>query len=68
MPRTPKTKAAPGNGPLVQDRYMSSDNNLARIEHALDLARQVVSTFTSGRIKAELKADSDPVTAADIEL
>lgn len=47
---------------------MSSDNNLARIEHALDLARQVVSTFTSGRIKAELKADSDPVTAADIEL
>ncbi len=47
---------------------MSSDNDLAKIEHALALARGVVSTFTSGRIKAELKAGSDPVTAADIEL
>ncbi|MHC4676487.1 MAG: inositol monophosphatase family protein, partial [Planctomycetota bacterium] len=47
---------------------MSLDNDLAKIEHALALARDVVSTFTSGRIKAELKAGGDPVTAADIEL
>jgi len=47
---------------------MSSDNDLAKIEHALALAGVVVSTFTSGRIKAELKASGDPVTAADIEL
>jgi len=47
---------------------MSLDNDLAKIEHALALASGVVSTFTSGHIKAELKAGSDPVTAADIEL
>jgi myo-inositol-1(or 4)-monophosphatase len=39
-----------------------------KIEHALTLARKVVSNFTSGRIKAELKAGGDPVTAADVEL
>jgi len=47
---------------------MSTDNDLGKIEHALTLARSAVSTFTSGRIEAELKAGGDPVTAADIEL
>ncbi|HIJ70050.1 MAG TPA: 3'(2'),5'-bisphosphate nucleotidase CysQ [Planctomycetes bacterium] len=47
---------------------MSSDKDLAKIEHALELARTVVGTFTSGRIRAELKTGGDPVTAADIEL
>ena len=47
---------------------MSMDNDLTKIKHALDLAKQVVSGFTSGRIEAELKAGGDPVTAADLEL
>jgi len=47
---------------------MPLDNDLAKIKHSLALARQVVSSFTSGRIKAELKAGGDPVTAADVEL
>jgi myo-inositol-1(or 4)-monophosphatase len=47
---------------------MSLDNDLAKIKNALALARQVVNGFTSGRIKAELKAGGDPVTAADVEL
>ncbi|MHC5060396.1 MAG: 3'(2'),5'-bisphosphate nucleotidase CysQ [Planctomycetota bacterium] len=47
---------------------MSSNNDLDKIQHALALARSVAKSFTSGRIKADLKAGGDPVTAADIEL
>lgn len=47
---------------------MPYHDDLARIRQALILAKQTVSRFTSGRIKAELKAGGDPVTQADIEL
>ncbi len=47
---------------------MSLEQDLAKIEYALGLAREKAETFTSGRIEAELKAGGDPVTAADIEI
>ncbi|MHC4336884.1 MAG: 3'(2'),5'-bisphosphate nucleotidase CysQ [Planctomycetota bacterium] len=47
---------------------MLLNKDLKKIEYALSIAKQIVSKFTSGRIKAELKADGDPVTAADTEV
>ncbi|MCK4959592.1 MAG: 3'(2'),5'-bisphosphate nucleotidase CysQ, partial [Planctomycetes bacterium] len=47
---------------------MSLEQDLAKIEYALGLAREKAETFSSGRIAAELKAGGDPVTAADIEI
>lgn len=41
---------------------------LNRIELALSSAKETVSQFTSGQIESELKAEGDPVTAADVAL
>ena len=47
---------------------MSIKDDLSRIESALLIARETVSKYTSGRIKAELKTGGDPVTEADLDL
>ncbi|MBN1457492.1 MAG: 3'(2'),5'-bisphosphate nucleotidase CysQ [Sedimentisphaerales bacterium] len=47
---------------------MSIEKDLAKIEHALELARETVSKYTSGRIQATLKDGGDPVTEADVEI
>ena len=46
---------------------MLLNEDLEKIEYALNIAKETVSKFTSGRIEAALKADGDPVTAADTE-
>ncbi len=47
---------------------MSIEQDLVKISHALELARETVSKYTSGKIEATLKDGGDPVTEADIEL
>lgn len=47
---------------------MSDSKDLAKIEEALLLAREVVCQFTPGRIESEKKAGGDPVTEADVLL
>lgn len=47
---------------------MSIEKDLAKIAGALELARETVSKYTSGKIEAVLKEGGDPVTEADIEL
>jgi len=47
---------------------MSITKDLERIERALNIARQTVSKYTSGRIEAMRKSGGDPVTEADLEL
>jgi myo-inositol-1(or 4)-monophosphatase len=47
---------------------MSIEQDLAKISGALELARETVSKYTSGKIEATLKDGGDPVTEADIEL
>ena len=47
---------------------MSVEQDLAKIARALELARETVSKYTSGKIEATLKDGGDPVTEADIEL
>ncbi len=47
---------------------MSIEQDLEKISHALELARETVSKYTSGKIEATLKDGGDPVTEADIEL
>jgi len=47
---------------------MSIEKDLEKIEHALELAREAVSKYTSGRIQATLKDGGDPVTEADVEI
>lgn len=41
-------------------------DDLARIEHALDLAAHALEPFTPGAIASRMKEGDDPVTAADL--
>src|SRR5438477_7745030 len=45
--------------------YYSYDNNLKRIEAAIEAARTVFARFTPGAIATEYKIGHDPVTEAD---
>jgi myo-inositol-1(or 4)-monophosphatase len=45
---------------------LTATDDLARIEHALDLAAQALEPFTPGAIASRMKEGDDPVTAADL--
>lgn len=47
---------------------MALENDLVKIEKALNAARQTAAKYTSGAIESQLKSGGDPVTAADVEL
>jgi myo-inositol-1(or 4)-monophosphatase len=47
---------------------MSQDEDLRRIDEALEAARAVFARFTPGEVEARRKSGDDPVTAADTEV